>query len=760
MRLASALFSAACIGFFGVLAVSAGETAMEKDLYWTWGWGTYGQGSDLDVARYDWSLVNLGSIPADQRTVDYCNRVLALNPKHKFFVRVWPIIGLGDCKENRHQMTLFHYYYAPGVREKMLAETRRQVELIVQGVTKPENVAGFCFLEELPRHFTSCEKFLRWKAGDPLPWDIKRFEENIAEELKEKFDPANDRHRLWWGEKYAGLLADVHAVMKEASGGKKVMYYQSTSFANLTHLEPGQPISDTKRNIIPVRYEDILKPGLCDGIFGYPNNARIWEEETVAAVNKLGCPHFGQISTPEFMRLCHFDESVELGRWRNPNNLGFFIFTFSGRGKKAWNSMPYENGDSFWTQADHLRKFAWEKKIGLEVVEAALRPEINFDYALEGKKRGDFLHLFVQVYNPKHPSWYAGDETAAVLNDVRVQLKTPDGFSIPYQNNPGDTILLNPILPRDCGVADWWVYIDGDGAIPAGQAFEVSVTSRGRWLGTARADGRDVAIDALGVREIRRSGDSWIEPCYRLGKITPVVELKPLAEEISFPELTTGERRAVYRGTLRCEHKLVIGPGWRARLLANSLFPREVRTLAETPGGEFRDGYLVYQTKPVNVCPGGKYIITLTGKAGDGGNSQVIVSCTGKIKNKVETVNLNCLTNRFTDQPQTLREEITIPEFDKGTAKAKIIFYRFKQTGTVFYEAFDFKVAGLPEDGADVTDRLEGMLPDIERPCTRWIYKDLSDPVSEGTPPKLLLRFVNPEDAENGDVTERVGGDF
>ena len=39
---------------------------------------------------------------ANQKTVDALNEILKINPKHKFLIRVWPIMGLGDCSANIH----------------------------------------------------------------------------------------------------------------------------------------------------------------------------------------------------------------------------------------------------------------------------------------------------------------------------------------------------------------------------------------------------------------------------------------------------------------------------------------------------------------------------------------------------------------------------------------------------------------------------------------------------------------------------------
>ena len=93
-----------------------------------------------DIARFDWTFICFGNGPADQRIVDWCNEILKVDPCHKFVVWVWPIGHLGDCPENRSQATFLHCLYKPGVKDKLLERVRSQIELIVHGLSKPENV--------------------------------------------------------------------------------------------------------------------------------------------------------------------------------------------------------------------------------------------------------------------------------------------------------------------------------------------------------------------------------------------------------------------------------------------------------------------------------------------------------------------------------------------------------------------------------------------------------------------------------------------
>jgi hypothetical protein len=741
----------------------AGAAAGAADRYWEWGWGSYGSGTDLDVARYDWSLINFGSVPADQTTVDRCNRILALNPQHKFVIRVWPVLSLGNAPENRYQMTLPQYFYQEGTKEKMLAAARAQVEVILHGLTDPSRVVGSCFLEELPSVLSVP------RPGEPLPWDFAPFADRIAAELgAPSFDSTKEEHLLWWGRKYCDLLGDVHRSLKQATAGRTVLYWQATHWYTLDHLAAGESCLNPRLNCLPFRYADILKEGVCDGIFGYPNNAAIWQKQTVQMIEKLNCLVFSQTSVPSFMRLCHFDEALEMARWQNPGNLGTFIYVETvGRGRRAWNEMPYVDGTRYWTITDHYRRVGWQHHIGMEVVRRALQPQLLLDYDLTGKQQGGFVHLWAQIYNPRHPSWFGDDLNASTLTASEVALQVPAGFSVPLQNNAGATLRLGDIGPLDCKAGEWWVSVDGDGTIPAGQAFTASVSANGGATRVqASSDLAQAAIPTREPRAIARSGDTWIEPAYRQGIPQPAAELHALASEIVFPELAVGDRRVLYRGTLEAGMRLVIGPGLRARRFDAPVFADDVRRLAAAAAGKpeagFSDGYLVWSTPAVSVDPGKTYRIAVTGRAENGGNCLVIAHFTGtrgEAPNQSEDV--VCFANQFATEERTLTGDLVVPEFKVGTARIVLRFYRFKSAGTVIYKDFDVRAPGFTPDGTDVTTSLEGTLPPLDEPFTRWTYRDLSDPAESGA--KISVRLYDPAvglDAPAAGKPQRVGGEF
>ena len=740
--------------FVGVLWAGAAE---KGERFWEWGWGIYG-GPVADVARYDWSMVNFGNDPADQRTLDRFNAILRINPKHKIAVRVWPIMGKGDCPENRHQATLFHYLYKEGVRERVLEETRRQLRLVIDGVTHPQNVVGSFFLEELPSHFTG-RPFLKIGPDVPPTWDMVRFAKEIEGELGAPFDAGNAAHRLWWGQKYCAVLGEIHRTMKEASDGRLVLYWQATAFWNLDH-HPGAE-TEAKARVLPFHYRDIVKPGVCDGFFGYPNSKRVWDTQTVPVVEELDCLFFSQLSTPAGMRLSKFETTVELARWRNPGNLGTFLYIQAGRGRKSWNELPYLDGVRYWTAAEHARRFAWDHKVGGNVVGRYLAPQVQLDYDARNKAKGDFVHVYAQVVNPRDASWFGGHERKALLRAVKVTLTVPKGFEIPFENSAPASITLGDLPARSCRVADWWVRVTGDGTMGDGRAFRIRGEAANSSPVEASYSQLNTEIPVLGTREVMRSGQRWVEPAYRLPRFEPAAELVSRDWPVAFPELRAEGRSVVYRGVLPRRHRLVIGPGLKALLFSEPLFDEAVRTFVKSEKRDglavFTTGYPSYKSPRLAVEPGRDYRVQVTGKVGADTTFHCIVMFFGKRDGKMTQQGKSCLFNALKRDIRTISAIVTPPEFEDGPVKCQVYFYRHKSKGELFLESFDFGLAETVADGADVTGKLEGVLPPLTRPFTAWEYADRSDP-ARYSKPKMRLRFFDPKGAAQPTTETRQGG--
>jgi hypothetical protein len=623
---------------------------------------------------------------------------------------------------------------------------------------------GSVFLEELPCHFSAAPFRQDWSAvqhqwgvdgagakDDGMPWDLRRFRHEIRAELGEDFDMMNEKHRLWWGKKYTQVLEEIHREMKRAGGSRVVLYWHQTMFSTLDSLAPGQSLFTP--GTVPVAYADIVKPEVCDGIFGYPNSPDIWKRLTLAPVQKLNCLFFSQLAQRPQLRLCRFEEQVQLARVEHPGNLGTFLYIEPGRRWRAWNQLAYPEDGSYWTVRDYARRFAWDYRIGLEVVERNLLPEVEMHYSLDGLKKGEFAHFEAQIRNPRHPSWCGGNAAVATLPQVGVTLAVPPGFSIPLENNAGSTLDLGDLGPEECIPADWWVRLDQDSPAPVPQqGFRITVIAERRKLTERAFTAPASRIPAFQAHALSRAGDSWVEPAYDVpADYVPVVEIRATDEQVLQPRLVCADRYVLFRGTLAAKDRLVTGPGARATLFREPLLARTFTAVAGQSGsdGVFSESYHVFSSAHAAVTSGTTCRLRLAGWARDGGNCHVIAHFAGNRAGAAAVVDQSCLANRFTTELATVEETIEVPAFDGNQATVVLYFYRLASKGTVCYHSYELRTTDVPETGLDVSARLEGVLAQLDLPFTVWRYQDLSDPSPAGDA-KVAVRFLPPAETRAG----------
>ena len=200
--------------------------------FWQWGMGYYyagisGRLTNLDAARADWLLLRFPDLPTNKKTVELLNRLIEMNPRLKIMIRVWPMQNFypqkGDFTKNTPvglaSRMMYDYFYAPGVKEKILAETRRQIRVVIDNINKPENVVGMFLLEEMPQFLTDMAP-LYLKDGQ-TNWAIEAYREEIEAEYGKPF-VWNDEARRWWAKKYIQVFDEIHQVMNEAGEGQTI----------------------------------------------------------------------------------------------------------------------------------------------------------------------------------------------------------------------------------------------------------------------------------------------------------------------------------------------------------------------------------------------------------------------------------------------------------------------------------------------------------------------------------------------------------
>lgn len=728
--------------FIGGLGLAIACQARATDDYWSWGWGDYGAGLLENVAPFDWSMINYGNVAQDQRTVDRCNAILELNPDHKFVIRFWPIMGLGKLPNNRYQATLWDYFYRPEVKEKIQANIRAQFDLLYKGLTRPEAIVGMTFLEELPGHFTSAP--FKSDITEPfMPWAMAPFAEQIHAELGHPFDITQTEDALWWGKKYSQYLNEVHAFMRSLKPDAKIIYWQATYYNTLDRKDKQL----FKGGVLPIHLKDLLKDGHCDGIFGYPNSEEVWQKQTLDMVAKYDCHFFSQVSTPGFMRLSTFDNTVDWAQAKYPGNLGTFVFFGRpGPGTHAWNVIPEFKGNTQIHMGDQQRWFLNKYQIGNDVVQRILQPRLFVSYDFSDKKVGDFVTLSAVLYNPRNKSWLGGNEDAVALQNVEMHLTSlPEGYALPAEANSPAKLNLGTLAGESVVEALWWLKKQPGDTVIDPTKLKIEIQAAGvpkqAWSGTELLQSRASNEHFI----IRNSGDRWLTLTGGTPKSSLHLEIEPLLRDLSYPKLVLNGEEVVYKGVLEKGSKLLLYPGVQARLHRMPLLSEKTQRFNRTDDASvsiFDSKYLVFSTPALKVKADTVYTLEIAGHVSDDAILNVIAEFTGTVDGKVEKVSVGNF-NKLKQTPETVSLKVPTPTFDVGSEiKAVVRFYRHKQIGKLHLQHVN--LVSDEEREQDVSDKLDGYLTLRGNSIIRVGYAD-RDEVNFGQ--SELARFTIVDDS-------------
>ena len=730
--------------------------------------GSTGRYTELDAARADWLLLRFPDLPASKGTVEVINRMIAMNPRLKIMIRVWPMQNFypqkGDFTYNTPvglaSRMMYDYFYAPGVKQKILAETRRQIRVVLDNISKPENVAGMFLLEEMPQFLTDMAP-LYLKDGQ-TNWAIEAYRKEIEAEYGKPF-VWNDEARRWWARKYIQVFDEIHQVMKEASGGRTIFYWPATGYLHLDQLAPDAPLSTS--SLIPVHLADIVKPGHCDGLFGYGSTAR-FESEVLRFAHERGWPIWTQLSHPAFMRDGSWAETLKLVKTRFPQNLGTLFFCGGAcerhpRGQILPNVdpsiPPNERGTSYFGpyQIEHHRRFFAQQKVGMDVVEKNLVPELVFDYTIDAVGAEQSTRMFLQIHNTKDASWYLNPHQA-VLRDVKVRLVLPRGFDLHQSSSPIE-IALGDIEADGYRVVSWLVRIKKGTILSQDLPLRVKLTAANCPDVETASHKPKEAIAAFLPQGIYRSGDSWVEPLYRLEQsFLPVVRLRALQATAENPSITIGSDTVSYNGTLKAGEELQIGPGTRARLMASDLVVGDLGVLRDPAGPHGAKGWSkegeVVSLRVMNPSePGAKIRVRISGKVAGGARSMVRLAGYRLPASYHAWTGTPILVNALTEQWQDdVSVEITLPaEADIR----QVLLYRQGNKGTIWYGQISVTPVDIPADGIDVSNRVQGTLPTVvpgmsEPPRRRSLVLLPTLPTVVEGEPSSPIRFIYTDRSE------------
>ena len=671
--------------------------------YWKWGWGTYDASPDeRNIAVFDWSFIhvgnqvnNRGQMCDDRQLITRINRILELNPSHKFVVLFWPMFAV---RQAAPRLSLFDYLYQPKVKQRLNDRIRQQAQLITTGIRNPRAIVAMTFLEELPGHITS------QPYANPFNNRLHDLEDNgpaITAELGRAFD--RERDRAWWGRKYCDALAEIHLVMKKHLPQAKVFYWQAERYYTLDHVNN----EIQEQAVLPFYLGDILRDGLCEGIFGYINTPGKLQQQTISLAEKYNVPYFTQLSQPGYMTISDFATCYESARTHHRLNLGSFLFKQDEVGDQRVQAKSVKRYLRL-NESELLRTFCYENQVNTSLVaNRIIPPQILFRCDLATARPGDLVTVTTVIYNQRNASWFGMDATRATLHNLTLDLTTV----------PANAKLLNPETKRIPRLKPEQ-YVSFDWRLRLGRAWHGY--QNGTLCASLTHDTLAPVIASLNhtttvgygrQHAIRHQRDTWLLVPPGRDKVLPLqVRLQTLSASRN-PQLTIGDRVIAYRGTLEQGDELTIGPGRKTRLLpGNMLSPRDARVSRNTGEKEqVATSYLAWGSQKYRVTSGGKYEISLTGRVADGAQESLTVSYLGKGGNWNNLYSSATLASgQLTGQISTARANFSVPPVDGKAVFVQLRVYNQKKHGSIALREAVLKKAGGSQD---VTDRLDGVLP-------------------------------------------------
>lgn len=560
---------------------------------------SWGCGTPLDIARHDWGYVCYGNENEDTLAGEL-NRYLEMNPKFKMVLRLWPVgdyVRKADGPDGKRRRVMFlDYLYYPEARGVIIGNALRQIHLVTDNVTKPENVYGLTVFEELPCHFcwggpARIKELISTAApGTPVDPYLADFAPFYEKETGKKMTEWNRDVRIWWGRKFVAAMSDIYRTIRADSPQLKIFTYLMTQYRPLDWLRPGEDIHSPQ--VIPCYWKDLVQPGvLADGFFAYNNNA-VWTKRYHDLAKKNNWPFFSQLSHSGQMRLDSWESCLGYAHAKIPQNLGYFSyepdFTYG-----HWNDDPDvlpEDRLELSAMYNRMRRALALRNVGMDVVRRELVPEVVVSHNLGSCGLDGFMPVFALVTNRRTDKWFpkAGE---AVLRNVKVKITMPEGFVLPPEVSAPGELTIPSIEPEGVKQVIWWARRTRD----IGETLPVKVE--------VSADGvRPVVVETSGLSAHQpsprmtfdlRGGDKIRYVNYALPRWSGNAHTLTIesTDRLINPTICQagGGSLLRYRGTLSRGDKLVFFSGLRgavrAQLTRKGGKPEDV--MASVEGGAF-----------------------------------------------------------------------------------------------------------------------------------------------------------------------------
>ena len=691
-------------------------TRASQNHYWQWGWGTYDATPDeRNIALFDWSFIhvgnqvnNFGRIGDDRQLVDRINTILELNPQHKFVVLFWPLFAV---RSDNPSFSLFDYLYNPQVKKKLNTRIQEQAEIVTTKISNPRAVVAMTFLEELPGHVTS-QPYAN--SFNNALTDLHDNARAITAELGRPFDKARDRQ--WWGRKYCDALAEIHSQMKKHIPHAKIFYWQAERYYTLDHVNEKL----REHSVLPFDLKQILRGGLCDGIFGYINTPAKLRQQTIETAEKYRIPYFTQLSVPADMIITDFPTALQAARLNHPLNLGTFLFKQDEVGDNRVQKKSVRRYLEL-NESELLRTFCYENKVNTDVVENNIAPpQIFFSGDLRRAQPGDEVTVTTVVYNQRNASWFGMNDARAALYNLTLTLKQiPPGAALvgaPHKS-------ISHLMAERFVACKWKLRLTDDWVGYETGSLKAELT-HARLHPVTSAPASAKTADVGMHHHIRHNRGTWLlMPPHRAPARSPQIKLHVISQLLD-PKLTVGNQSIAYRGELHQGELLTIGPGQRARLLPGNMLSAKEATCGRTADQEemISDRYTVWGSHKYSVTMGGQYEVVITGRVAGGAREALTVNYLGKGGNWNNLyTSVTPLTGKFTAETSTQRVTITIPKVDGKSVFARLLLYNQGKQGHIALRRVVLKKAGGEQD---VTERLTGELPALDGTPTIVKFED------------------------------------
>ena len=157
--------------------------------------------------------------------------------------------------------------------------------------------------------------------------------------------------------------------MKKHLPDAKVFYWPAERYFTLDHV--GDKLR--KDQVLPFHLKDLLRDGVCEGLFGFINTPSKFEFQTLATAEKYDIPYFTQLSLPGNMTIANFPTCMQVARRQHRLNLGTFLFKQDEVGEKRVQKKSVQRYLPL-NESEVLRLFCYENQVNTRIVENNIVP--------------------------------------------------------------------------------------------------------------------------------------------------------------------------------------------------------------------------------------------------------------------------------------------------------------------------------------------------------------------------------------------------